>query len=418
MKLNTTDFGRRCQFPIQMAAGGLPVSMILCATKAPGSVRVCLILAGIYIALAWLCTLTPGKLRVPVGVLCAAGMAAACAAMLPWEAGVQMALIPVLYAVMLLGGLQVGGWAPGKELHPMVGSVGLVLHMAAQFLVNVDAQNRAEPIYALVTLPLTVGFLVFAAMSLLALNRSSLNSAVNGRSNVPTSMRRKNRLLTAGLMALVLAVASLPAVIRAIERVWEWIKYCLWLLVQFIMNLFPEAQSGGTESAGGGMEALTAETAEQSLLSKILEMILLLVGVIIIVVLVIMALRIVWRRLKVLLKVLWERLNAYMVSSSEDYVDEISDTRDGADHERSPRRSRRRLLKRRIDESALNPQERIRYRYLQAWLRHPEWTPERTARENISADAADLYERARYSSHEVTEREAEAFAQTLDSRKG
>ena len=131
-----------------------------------------------------------------------------------------------------------------------------------------------------------------------------------------------------------------------------------------------------------------------------------------------LALRVVWRNLKILYKRMMARLNEYMASSSEDYVDEISDTRDDADRERLAHRRRRRQLKKHVDESTLNPQQRIRYRYLLYWLKHPEWTPERTARENLNGDAAQLYERARYSSHEVTERDAEAFVQTLESRKG
>ena len=152
-------------------------------------------------------------------------------------------------------------------------------------------------------------------------------------------------------------------------------------------------------------------------MKKILS-ILLVLAIAVVIFLIIIALRIVWRKLKILLKELWIRLNAYMASSSEDYVDEIADTRDDADHERMMRRRKRKQLRKRVDESTLNPQQRIRYRYLLYWLKHPEWTPERTARENLDGDAAQIYERARYSTHEVTERDAEAFARTLDSRKG
>lgn len=418
MKLNTTDFGRRCQFPIMMAAGSLALPMLICGVELTGSVNACLALAGLYVVLAWLCTLTPGKLRLPVGALCTVGIFLASAVLLPYDRLLPTLLIPMLYAVLLLGGLQIGGWEPGRELHPLVGAVCLVAHMAAQFLVNLDKQNRAEPIYAAVTIPLTVAFLIFGALAMLALNRASLNSAVNGRSAVPKAMRWKNRVLTIGMMAVVLLVASLPAVIRAISQAWEWIKYGLVKLLLFILSLFPQQSTeGGGQGGGMDLSGLVEETAEESLLSKIITVVLLILAMIILATLIVIGLRIVWKKLRVLLKELWVRLNAYMASSSEDYVDEIADTRDDAEHERLLRRRKKKLLRKRVDESTLTPQQRIRYRYLQMWLKHPEWTPERTARENLTGDAAQLYERARYSSHEVTQRDADAFAQTLESRK-
>ena len=419
MKLNTTDFGRRCQFPIMMAAGSLPLPMIICGMELTGSVNACLILAGIYVVLAWLCTLTPGKMRIPVGMLCVAGIFAAGFVLLPFETLLPALLIPILYVALLLGGLQVGGWEPGKELHPLVGAICLVAHMAAQFLVNLDKQNRAVPIYSAETLPLTIAFLIFGALAMMALNRASLNSAVNGRSSVPKAMRWKNRVLTVGMMAIVLLVASLPAVIRALTRAWEWIKYGILKLILFILSLFPQQSTeGGGQGGGMDLSGLGGETREESLLSRIITYVLLALAILILIALVAIALRIVWRKLKELAKFFWARLNAYMASSSEDYVDEIADTRDDAEHERLLRRRKKKQLRRRVDESTLNPQQRIRYRYLQMWLKHPEWTPERTARENLTGDAAQLYERARYSSHEVTEHDADAFARTLDSRKG
>lgn len=419
MKLNTTDFGRRCQFPIMMAAGSMTLPMLICANALTGSVNACLVLAGLYVILAWICTLTPGKLRIPMGMLCAAGMLLAGAALLPFEKLLPTVLIPILYALLLLGGLQIGGWEPGRELHPLVGAICLVGHMVAQFLVNVDRQNRAEPIYAEVSMPLMIAFLIFGALAMLALNRTSLNNAVNGRSSVPKAMRWKNRFLTIGLMLIVLLVASIPAVIRAMTKAWEWIKQILLQIILFLLSMFPQQSTeGGGQGGGMDLSALAGETREESLLSKIITMVLLALAILILAALVVLAVRVVYRKLKELLKILWQRMNAYMASSSEDYVDEIADTRDDAEHERLLRRRKKKLLKKRVDESMLNPQQRIRYRYLQMWLKHPEWTPERTVRENLRGDAAQLYERARYSSHEITERDADAFAQTLESRKG
>lgn len=417
MKLNFKDFTRKCQFPLMLAAGCMPVLLLIIAHNRPDALGMTFALAGIYTVMTWVSMAVPGKIRILTGALLAAGLLATGSALLPVGEVWQMWLIPAAFAALLMGGLQMGAWPAGRELHPMAGALGLIAHLIAQMLVNADKMQKA-PVYASIAPALSASFLVFAALALLALNRISLNSAVNGKQAVPTSMRRKNKLMTAGVMALTLLIAGLPAVIRAIEKAWEWVVTAILLLIHFLLSMFPE--SGGSGQQGGGIDfsGLAGETRERGLLAKIMEIVMLALAVILILVALFFALRVIWRKLKILMKYLWKRLNAYMVASSEDYVDEVADTRDGAQVERALGRFRRRMQRKRVDESTLSPKERIRYRYLMHWMKHPEWTPERTARENLSEGAAQLYERARYSSHEVTGRDADAFAQTLDSRKG
>lgn len=418
MKLNFNDFGRKCQFPVMMAAGGMPVLLLILAHNMPEGVGMTAVLAGIYVVMTWLCMVIPGKIRVPVGVLLAIGLMVIGAALLPVGEIKAMWIIPAAFAALLIGGLQMCGWNRSRELHPLVGALCLVAHLIAQMLVNTDRLNQAEPMYTPIVPALTASFLVFAAIALLSLNRISLNSAVNGQQSVPTAMRRKNHLMTAGVMVLTLLIAALPTVIRAIEKAWQWLVTAIILLIHFLLSLLPESQGTGGQGGGNPLEGLVGETREQSLFSKIMQVVMLVLALVILAIGVFFALRIIWRKLKILAKYLWKKLNAYMLASSEDYVDEIADTRDGAQTERALGRLRRRMQRKRVDESELSPKERIRYRYLMHWLKHPEWTPERTARENLDDSAAQLYERARYSSHEVTVRDAEAFAQKLDTRKG
>lgn len=417
MKLNFNDFGRKCQFPVMLAAGCMAILLLILANYYPGGIARTFVLAGLYVLLSWLCIVLPGRMRIPAGIVLTAGLMAAGALLLPVREISALWLLPAAFSALLLGGLQMAGWSCSQEMHPMAGAICLVAHLIAQFLVNTDKLDGAEPMYAPIVPALTMCFLVFAAMSLLALNRISLNNAVNGQQTVPTAMRRRNRLMTAGLMAITLLVAALPQVIRAIEGVWLWLKTALLMLVRWFMNLFPETESGGVETVGGAMEGLSAEIREQGLFSKIMEIVMLTLALIAVAVGAFFALRVLWRKLKVLAKYLWERLNAYMQASSEDYVDEVADTRDGAQAERALSRLKRRMQRKHMDENALSPRERIRYRYLMHWLKHPEWTPERTARENLRESEAQIYERARYSSHEVTVRDAETFARTLDAGK-
>lgn len=417
MKLNFNDFSRKCQFPLMLAAGCMPVILLVLAHYLPDCVNETLVLAGVYVVLTWICTVIPGKIRVLTGIVLAIGQMALGVTLLPLGESGAVWIVSAAFAVLLMGSLQTCGLPRERELHPMAGALGLIAHLVAQMLINADKAQKA-PMYTPIVSAQTASFLVFAALALLALNRISLNSAVNGQQSVPTSMRRKNKLMTAAVMVLTLLIAALPQVIRAIEKAWEKLMIAVLMLVHFLLSLFPE--SGGSGQQGGGMDlsGLAGETRERGILAKIMEIVMLSLAAILILVALFFAMRIIWRKLKILMNYLWKRLNAYMVASSEDYVDEVSDTRDGAQMERALSRLRRRVQRRKIDESTLSPVERIRYRYLMHWLKHPEWTPERTARENLSDSAAQLYERARYSNHEVTQRDADAFAQNLESKKG
>ena len=413
MRLNWADFRRKCQFPLLLATGTLPIPMLVCALAVPEGVRAALAMMALYVVLAWTCLLIRGKLRLAAGALGAAMLIAVGAASLPIGEAHAALLIPVVYAVLLLSGLQFAGWARGRELNPVVCAILVLAHVIAQILVNVAAGGDSP--YAAVDELLIAGFICFGALMLLYLNRISLNLAVNGKQAVPASMRRKNMLLTFALLGVTLLIAALPAVARAAERAWQWFKMLLIAVIQWLYSLFPEDSVTGTESGGrGGFPAV--EASEPSILAVILEKIMVVVVMTAVAVLAVFALRILWRKIRVLLRRLWAQLNAYLASSTEDYEDEIADTREDGAAERSARRSRRRTPRRRVNEGALKPAERIRYRYLMAWMRHPEWTPERTARENLSEGAAQLYERARYSDHEISPQQAEEFAKMMKER--
>ncbi|MGN0801869.1 MAG: hypothetical protein ACI4MF_04635 [Candidatus Faecivicinus sp.] len=414
MRLNWADFRRKCQFPLLLATGTLPIPMLVCALAVSEGVRAALAMMALYVVLAWACLLIRGKLRLAAGALGAAMLIAVGAASLPIGEAHAALLIPTLYAVLLLSGLQFAGWGRGRELNPVVCALLVVAHVIAQILVNVAAGGDSP--YAAVDELLIAGFICFGALMLLYLNRVSLNLAVNGKQAVPASMRRKNKLMTFALLGVTLLIAALPAVARAAERAWQWFKMLLIAVIQWLLSLFPGDSVAGTESGGSGGGFPAMEASEPSTLAVILEKIMAVVVLTAVAVLAVFALRILWRKIRVLLRRLWAQLNAYLASSTEDYEDEIADTREDGAAERSVRRSRRRTPRRRVNEGALKPAERIRYRYLMAWLRHPEWTPERTARENLSEGAAQLYERARYSDHEVSPQEAEEFAKMMQER--
>jgi len=97
----------------------------------------------------------------------------------------------------------------------------------------------------------------------------------------------------------------------------------------------------------------------------------------------------------------------YFAVASQDYVDEITDTReDGGEVSGSLLARIRRMA---VSERGMSPAGRIRHRYRVLLRRHPDWHASRTARENLPEETAALYEAARYSGREVSEEEAERF---------
>ena len=47
--------------------------------------------------------------------------------------------------------------------------------------------------------------------------------------------------------------------------------------------------------------------------------------------------------------------------------------------------------------------------------KHPYWGDQSTARENLPKDAAQIYEKARYSEHTLSQQDAEQFAQKTEN---
>ena len=114
-----------------------------------------------------------------------------------------------------------------------------------------------------------------------------------------------------------------------------------------------------------------------------------------------------WKKLRKLIAYLWKRLTQYGMTASEDYEDEITSTRDEDGVERESAFSRLRRMAAQ-DERGLDPAQQVRSRYRRLKQRR-RWAEAATARETLPAEAAALYERARYSGQAMTDAEAERF---------
>ena len=283
---------------------------------------------------------------------------------------------------------------------------GAVTHVLLQMLVN-GSQLMQNGVYTPAEMPVLCSFLAYAVLVLLALNRASLDSASQSRRKVPLLMKRQNILFTMVLLVIGVLLAAIPAIGAALDTVWDFILRGIALVMEFLA-LFMPASSGGGGGAGGGMEDMGfGEAAPPSDLALLLEKILTVVTVLIVVIALALLLRVLWKKLKAGLKLLWARMMQYGSAASEDYEDEITSTRDEEGTEREGLLSRLRRMNV-GDEKGGTPTERVRMRYKKLKRRN-EWSAASTARETLPDEAAALYERARYGGEILTEEEAGRF---------
>lgn len=408
MKPNFSGFAHRAQRVLLLACATAPAAAIAAAGADAAFLTRIALFPPAYALLALLCLPLGGRLRLPLGLCAAAAMAGAGVVSLLAAGNVVVLLVPVGYAALLLSSLPMAAWPRERELFPAWYVVGLVLHALAQMMCGVA--RRMGRMHALLAAQpwLLLGFVLFLLLSTLSLNRIALHYATLGRQRLPLTVRVKNRLLIVGFLALALLIACAPGVAAAITAAWKTLLALIATAVRWLMALFASRETSGGGGGGGGFDLSGGlEEAEPGLLALLLERLLLALALVAAVLLAALLLRLLWRRLRALLRALADRLARFAAAAGEDYVDEITDTReDGAE------RSALRRMRGRIDwtdDRRLPPAARIRRRYLRLRLRHSDWRGSQTARETLPDDAAELYERARYSAHEVSSADAEAF---------
>ena len=95
MKLNKTDFGRKCQFPLILALGSAPAGVILLAHSIPQIMWIMAVYPAAYALMALVCMLIPGKKRIVPGVIFAL-MLLGSMALLP----LQKSLVSILKIIL------------------------------------------------------------------------------------------------------------------------------------------------------------------------------------------------------------------------------------------------------------------------------------------------------------------------------
>lgn len=388
----------RCLAPLLIATGTLPLPALLGCSCGE---NLLLWTMGYFMA-ACLCTQVRGRWRMAAGAGLGAAMGAACIMRFVHVMQPVVLLVGAGYVILLLAGLP----AQRDMTHAAV-FAGVAVHALGQIFLGLAEGGDSAAQYAPARLPMLLGLMVFLAFALLALNRAGLRAALPDGKTMPVTIRRRNQVLVWLMLALALLISLIPALGQLLEKAWEWLRRAIVAVVRWLFSLQMGQSTGGTGGSAPEM-GLPGEAAEPSALALWLEKALLIVAMAVLVLAVAWAAYKLWKKLLVLVRWLLKRLQSYAASASEDYVDEMQDTRPQGEEGFSLKRLRRRSLTAR-ELSALPPRERVRARYGQLRLKHPDWADSATARQTLPENKARIYERARYSDHEITEEDAQAF---------
>ena len=398
---------RRYHFPLMLVFSLCAPALFAIHRIAPGMPFLLWLFPVASALVCVLCAAVPGRFR----VLCAALGTGAFALALSLHAPVRSA--PCLLALAPCAGALALFSIPlaARDEHsisPVFYVSGLLLHLFFQLLLHFDLQSGSTEA-PLPSAPLTAVFAVYLLLLLLALNRITLDNATLSRYRLPASMRRINTLLVLGFAALSLLVSLLPAVARGLVFALRLLRDGIVQFTLWLMRLFPSSGTVGGMGMGGVMPFPMGVPEEQAPSSFFIafERIVTVLAAAVIVFGLFLLLRILVVQLRRLLRFLTSRLRLLASAVSEDYVDEITDTREESGRENRILLRIRRHARR--DDPPQTPAQRIRRRYARLLDRHPRWSDSSTARENLPRLPASIYERARYSTDAVSQDDAERF---------
>ena len=399
------ELWRKCQLLLILATGVLPAAIMLCAGVAPELTGCAWLFAVGFMAVGIPMLLVPGKLRLLYGIAACAVMVVPCALLLSGLPQLVALVCAGGYSLILMLSLPIAGWTSEDELHPFVIGILIADHLIGQFVWYVDSISIVSYM-ASAQGALMFSFFGFLLLVMLSANRRCLTGIGNQRQGVTKGMRRKHVLMTLGLLAIPMLFALIPSLLSVLKALERWIAAVL----AFLRELFAR-EEGPVETIIYETEPPMPTTGEAKSLpdwvNEVAYYLCVAVGVPALIFLLYKAVK----RYANYLKNTVRALNRYISSSSEDYEEEIIDTREELQPEQLARRRRKRGAG--PEPKLSSPVEYVRYRYLRLKMKHKEWKAGSTARENLPENLAAVYEQARYSDHPVTEEEAARFkAQT------
>ena len=399
---------RAGSFPLMVALDFLPVPLLLTAYYAPNFLPYVWIWPFSYVLLEGLSTAIRGKWRVLYGGCELAAMTALAVWMGSWITHWSVYMIPAMYGGVLLVELPRSPEAKLAQTHLLIYEImGIAAHLVAQ-LFSYSAQIRNDAVLNAVMPWLTVSFFLFILLALILRNETALSHVSSGRLLVSAIMKRKNLLLTLALFGIALGIACVPVVVSAIKAVFLWGIAALQWAVDVFASLFRLDGLNGGESSGSDGPMLPFEGGQTPDSSQLSSAVITIIALLLVAAMLCLGSYWLIKKLIVLARVLYRKLSRYLHAVSEDYVDEITDTREDNDQSVYCGKQQKKLSGKEMRK--LPPDQRIRYRYWLLMRKHSQWLPGSTARENLNTAAASIYEHVRYGEYAASEADDRQFA--------
>ena len=397
---------RKFQLILVLAFSMYPLTMIVLKTFASGLLGLGWLFPAVYVMLAMAAINLKGSIRLGAGIAMCAAFVAAAFLLCPGHCRMGGVAAALVGCAALMLSLKMGGWSVKQEIPVMWIALCMVSHLAGQAVIRTDSVS-GELLLKPYQGGMMLALLAFALLTLLSMNRGGLMAASGKRQNVPGMMYRKNIALILGMFALAVLASLLPSVLSSVMDVIE--QGIVWV-VEFISRLIPDAPLNEVEDITSAVETMSQGHGggQELRLDPRVEKFMAACGAVISVIMVVMLFYRIFQILRGKILELMASLGKFVASASEDYIDEVTDTREDVSAEQLEKKRRPPRMPLREPKN-LEPVERIRFRYRKLLLKHPEWDMGATARETLPENAAAVYERARYGGYPVTEAEAEGF---------
>lgn len=410
MNERVMQFLHRGRNPLMITLGFLPIPLLVTAYKVPDFLPYVWLWPLAYFLLDVLGTLIRGKKRILYAICQIVAVTGVTLLMGTPPKDIWVCLLGITYIALLLVELPTSAEDRGSHMHLLKYIVvGALVHLVAQYLL--DYSRRYGPMVLESVAPwLTVSFFLFIVMGLLMLNGANLTFLSRGRQGVSKAMRRKNSLLTLAVTAIAGAIALIPGVVSGLQAVFRWLPNAIKELLSYVnLDWFTGRSTGGAGEGNDLSELQNAVPQQVHGTPEWLEKALAVFVIILACAAILYGLYFLVGKLRVLIRLLSEKLQKYMHAVSEDYIDVITDTREEEDPAATREKKQKKLSAAGIRK--LTPAGRVRYRYWQLMQKHPEWAKGSTARENLNVAAANVYERVRYSNYPIDDADVQKFAE-------
>lgn len=302
--------------------------------------------------------------------------------------------------------------APGEEYPPTIWYVGLPVHILSLFLLRSEYLAQAAAAMHVVS-PLYFVFFLFA------LNEYGVSRGMAGDRHPSPQMRLHNRIRTGAVAALLMIATHTEAIKNGLTAVLHFIRDVICRIIQWLMRGQPESARPAGEGGGMDLSGL-AENAQTPAFWRILEAVFRVLALVIAVILLFFILKKLFSVCVRALRLLVQMLRRYAAQVNNAYEDTVETLLDWGEMRRGLflRRPAARRKEPPVDWNSLSPRENVRMRYRQLRLRRKETPDHLTARhvilsEKSAAQAADIYDKARYSSQDISPAEAERMKSLL-----